>query len=167
MDLSPSGLAARALQTRALVRAPITLYRHGLGWVLGPRFLMLEHTGRRSGQARFVCLEVVDRPGPARIVIVSGFGGRAEWYRNLLADPACFVSTGRRQRVPAQARFMTSAEASAALGRYQHAHPGAWDRLRQVIEKATGHPAGQLPMVELLLDLAPAGTGRPPARDGS
>jgi hypothetical protein len=56
---------------------------------------------------------------------------------------------------------MTSAEASACLGRYQRAHPGAWDRLRQVIEKAAGHPVDQLPMVELLLDLAPAGTARP------
>lgn len=159
MDFSPSGLAAGALQTRAVARAPITLYRHGLGWVFGRRVLMLEHTGRRSGQARFVCLEVVDRPTPERVVIVSGFGERADWYRNLLADQACFVSVGRLQRVPARARFMTSVEASAALARYQRAHPKAWDRLRRAIEKAAGHPVDQLPMVELLLDLAPAGAG--------
>jgi len=48
---------------RAVVRAPITLYRHGLGWVPGRRALMLERTGRRSGQARFVCPEVAERPG--------------------------------------------------------------------------------------------------------
>lgn len=87
MDISPAALAARALRTRALVRAPITLYRHDLGWIFGQRILMLEHTGCRSGQARFACLEVVGRPGPERIIIVSGFGERAEWYRNLLADP--------------------------------------------------------------------------------
>ena len=75
---------------------------------------MLEHRGRRSGQARFVCLEVVDRPRPERIVIVSGFGERAEWYRNLRADPACFVSVGRLRRVPSQARFMTSGEIGRA-----------------------------------------------------
>lgn len=161
MDVSPSGLAARALQTRALVRAPITLYRHGLGWVFGRRILMLEHRGRTSGKARFVCLEVVDQPAPERVVIVSGFGEHAEWYRNLRADHACFVSIGRLRRVPAQARFMNSVEASAALDRYQHAHPRAWDQLRQVIEKAAGHPVDQLPMVEVLLDLARA--GRSPA----
>lgn len=155
MDFSPSAFAARALRTRALARAPITLYRHGLGWVFGQRALMMEHTGRRSGQARFVCLEVVERPSPERIVIVSGFGERAEWYRNLLADPRCFISMGRVRRAPARARFMTSEEASAALDRYQRAHPGAWHRLRQVIEKAVGHPVGQLPMVELLLVLIP------------
>jgi hypothetical protein len=50
---------------------------------------------------------------------------------------------------------MTSAEAPAAPGRYQRAHPGARDGLRQVIEKAAGHPAGQLPMAGLLPGLAP------------
>lgn len=94
MDISPAALAARALRTRALVRAPITLYQHDLGWIFGQRILMLEHTGRRSGQARFACLEVAGRPGPERIIIVSGFGERAEWYRNLLADPRCTVSIG-------------------------------------------------------------------------
>lgn len=154
VDLSPTGLAARALRTRAFVRAPIVLYLHGLGQVFGGRVLMLEHRGRHSGQARYVCLEVVDWSHPDRIVIVSGFGERAEWYRNLRADPACFVSVGRRRRLSAQARFMTPAEAAAALDRYQRAHPGAWERLRQAIEKAVGHPVGQLPMVELCLDLA-------------
>ena len=156
MDFSLSGVAARALTTRPLVRAPITLYRHGLGWVLGRRVLMLEHTGRRSGQARFVCLEVVERPAPERVAIVSGFGERVQWYQNLKAHPACLVSTGLLRRVPAQARFLAPGEALAVLGRYQSAHPGAWDRLRQAIEKATGHPAEQLPVVELRLDLAQA-----------
>jgi hypothetical protein len=111
--------------------------------------------GRRPGKTRFACLEVVARPSPDRILIVSGSGERAGRYRNLLADPACFVSAGRLQRVPAQARFMTSAGASAALGRYQRARPGARDGLRQVIENAAGHPAGQLPIAELLPGLAP------------
>ena len=141
------------MRTRAFVRAPIALYRRGLGPVFGERVLMLEHRGRRSGQARYVCLEVVDRPRPDRIVVVSGFGEQAEWYRNLRADPACFVSVGRRRRVPAQARFMAPAEAAITLDRYRRAHPGAWERLRQAIEKAVGHPVGQLPMVELLLEL--------------
>jgi deazaflavin-dependent oxidoreductase (nitroreductase family) len=95
----------------------------------------------------------VTRPGPERVVIVSGFGQRAEWYRNLQADPACFVSIGRLRRIPAHARFMTSSEASAALDHYQRVHPRAWDRLRQAIEKAAGYPVDQLPMVELHLDL--------------
>ena len=100
-------------------------------------------------------LEVVAWPGPGRFLIVSGSGERAGRYRNLRADPACLVGAGRLQRVPAQARFMTSAEASAALGRYPRAHRGARDGRRQVIEKAAGQSAGQLPVAELLPGLAP------------
>ncbi|TPX00919.1 nitroreductase family deazaflavin-dependent oxidoreductase, partial [Schumannella luteola] len=79
MDLSPSGIAARALRTRWFVRAPIGLYRRGLGWIMGDRILMLEHTGRTSGEPRFVCLEIVERSADDRLRIVSGFGERAQW----------------------------------------------------------------------------------------
>jgi len=37
---------------RWLARFPIPLLRHGFGWVLGPRFLLLEHIGRHTGLAR-------------------------------------------------------------------------------------------------------------------
>ncbi len=154
MDLSLSGIGARALRTRWFVRAPIWLYRHGLGWLLGSRILMLEHTGRSSGQPRYVCLEIVERPAPDRIVIVSGFGERAQWYRNLQAEPHCFVSTGRMRRAPAVARLLTGSEASAALERYQQQHPRDWEMLRGAIEKAVGHPVQGLPMVELQLETA-------------
>lgn len=152
MDLSLFGIGARALRIRWLVRAPIWLYRRGLGRLLGARFLMLEHTGRVSGEPRFVCLEVVDRPSPDRIVVVSGFGGRAQWYRNLEAEPECFVSTGRMRRRPAVARFLSEAEASAALERYVRAHPRDGELLRGAIEKAVGHLVQSLPMVELQVE---------------
>lgn len=151
MDLSLSGLGARVLRTRSLVRAPIALYRAGLGWLLGSRILMLEHRGRSSGLRRYVCLEVVERPSPDRIVIVSGFGERAQWYRNLKAHPRCFVSSGRVRRASARARLLDAEESAAALDRYRQAHPRDWEVLRGVIEKAVGHPVQGLPMVELQL----------------
>ncbi|WP_292652137.1 nitroreductase family deazaflavin-dependent oxidoreductase, partial [Nocardioides sp.] len=89
-------VVSRLLQTRAVVRAPIWLYRHRAGWLLGSRMLMLEHIGRRSGVPRYVCLEVVERPSEHEIVVVSGFGTEAQWYRNLQAEPACRVSIGKR-----------------------------------------------------------------------
>ena len=52
--------AAALLRVRWLVRAPIWLYRAGLGFVFGSRFLLLQHRGRRTGQVRQVMLEVVD-----------------------------------------------------------------------------------------------------------
>jgi hypothetical protein len=42
--------------TRLAMRAPIGLYRVGLGGLLGTRFLLLEHVGRSSGPARLLPL---------------------------------------------------------------------------------------------------------------
>lgn len=145
-------VAARLLQTRWFVRAPIWLYRCGLGRLVGTRIVMLEHTGRKSGLPRYVCLEVVERPGPDTIVIVSGFGPRSQWYQNLEALPECKVSIGRRRAVPATTRMMSDDEARAVLDRYQSAHPNAWKRLSGAIEKADGHPVDGLPMIELTLE---------------
>lgn len=144
-----SRLGARALQTRWIVRAPISLYRAGLGFVFGSRLLMLQHTGRRSGTPRFVVLEVVDHPAPGEYVIVSGFGATAQWYRNIQADPRVRVWTGFRRGVPATATPMTDSESAAALDHYIQQHPKAWDKLRGTIEHATGSPVDTLPMVAL------------------
>lgn len=151
MEFTTSAVSARLLRTRKFVRAPIWLYRRRLGWLLGSRILMLEHLGRASGQARYVCLEVVERPGLDVILVASGFGTQAQWYRNLRAHPACFVSIGRRTRVPATARFMSDEESAEALGRYRVAHPQASEQLMDTIEHMAGGPVVSLPMVELTL----------------
>lgn len=142
-------LLARVLRTRRLVRAPIWLYRRGLGGLMGSRILMLEHVGRISGEQRFVCLEVVERPNPDTFVVVSGFGERAQWYRNVIANPQCWVTSGWGSRLPALATAMNAAESADALTRYQAAHPRAWENLRGAIEEATGSPVTSLPMVRL------------------
>jgi hypothetical protein len=59
-----ASLTGRMLRTRRLVRAPIWLYRARLGFLFGPRLIMLEHTARKSGARCYVVLEVVDRPSP-------------------------------------------------------------------------------------------------------
>lgn len=127
--------------------------------MFGGRLLLLEHVGRSSGQPRFVCLEVVERPSPESVVIVSGFGSKAQWFRNLSAEPRCYVSIGRRHRSPARARFMSDEESAATLSGYQRQHPGAWRHLKGAIEQAVGGQVDRLPMVELVLD--PAAQGRP------
>ncbi len=141
------------------MRGLIWMYRHGWGPLLGPRLLMVEHVGRTTGRPRYVCLEVVDRPRPDTIVIVSGFGARAQWYRNLRATPRCHVSTGRLRRVSADARFLPDDDAARVLARYRQAHPQLWRRLRGAIEHTVGRPVDSLPMVELTLATAP---GAPP-----
>lgn len=144
-------LGAKMLRTRWLVRAPIRLYRAGLGFLFGSRMLMLSHTGRRSGATRFVVLEVVDRPTPDQLIIVSGFGTDAQWYRNIQADPHVRVWIGTRRGLPAIATPMSSGESAAALARYAERHPVAWNRLRATIEEATRAPVDSLPMVRVQL----------------
>ncbi|MFI1920226.1 nitroreductase family deazaflavin-dependent oxidoreductase [Nocardia sp. NPDC020380] len=142
---------ARALRTRWVVRAPIGLYRAGLGFLFGSRLLMLQHTGRRTGARRYVVLEVVDHPAPAEYIVVSGFGSAAQWYRNITANPRVRISVGTRRNVPATATPMTNEESGLALDRYIEHHPRAWDKLRGTIEAATGTPVSTLPMVRLLI----------------
>ncbi|NKY89317.1 nitroreductase family deazaflavin-dependent oxidoreductase [Nocardia veterana] len=146
-----AALGARALRTRALARAPIALYRAGLGFLFGRRLLMMEHIGRSSGAKRYVVLEVVDHPAPTDYVVASGFGVRAQWYRNIEARPEVRVWTGLRRAVPGRAESMNAADSAAALEQYRRAHPAAWANLRAVIERATGAPVDTLPMVRLRL----------------
>jgi deazaflavin-dependent oxidoreductase (nitroreductase family) len=110
--------------TRFMMRAPIGLYRVGLGGLLGRRFLLLEHTGRRSGVARRTMLEVMERDDTDAPIIVSGFGDRSDWYRNITADPAVAYTSGRR-RVEATAKRLGPAEALAVFERYRVEHPKA------------------------------------------
>ncbi|MBO0880210.1 MAG: nitroreductase family deazaflavin-dependent oxidoreductase [Mycobacterium sp.] len=145
----------KALRTRWFVRAPIGLYRVGLGFVFGSRMLPLQHTGRVSGRPRYVVLEVVEHPAADEYVVVSGFGVKAQWYRNIHADPRVRVSCGTRRNVPATATPLSSAESAAALRCYAAAHPTAWDKLRTTIERAVGQPVDTLPMVRLNLTHSP------------
>jgi deazaflavin-dependent oxidoreductase (nitroreductase family) len=63
---------------------------------LGGRFVLLKHTGRRSGVVRQTVLEVVDHDDAfAQVVVCSGWGERSDWYRNVSADPSIsFESKG-------------------------------------------------------------------------
>lgn len=146
------------LHTRALARAPIALYRAGVGPLLGSRMLMLEHVGRVSGLRRYVALEVLLRPGPRRYVIVSGLGTRSQWYRNVLAHPHVRVSTGWRRRAPATVRQLPASDAHAVFDWYAAAHPRLWASFEQVMSDAVGplaageELADRIPLLEVTLD---------------
>ncbi|ORX08023.1 nitroreductase [Mycolicibacillus trivialis] len=151
-----AGVGAALLRSRRFTRAPIWLYRLRLGALLGPRLLLLEHRGRSSGLARHVVLEVIGHPSPRRYVVASGFGERAQWFRNVRADPRVRVTIGSHAPAPATARVLDQREADRALGDYIAAHPGTWDRFKSVLEQTLGAEVTEvdtpLPMVELALD---------------
>lgn len=150
MQLSEIG--GNALRTRWFVRAPIALYRAGLGFAFGQRMLMLTHRGRKSGAWRFVVLEVVERPSRDSYVVASGFGADAQWYRNVRADPRVGVSVGFGLSRPARAVPLDEAEVAETLERYRRDRPRTWAVLKSTIESATGRPVASLPMVRFDLD---------------
>lgn len=129
---------AAVLRVRWIVRAPVWLYRARLGFVFGGRFLMLEHRGRKSGARRYVVLEVIDHPSPGRYVVVSGFGARSHWFRNITHTPTVrLYLRGHRPR-PATAHRLDPEPAGVALDRYATAHPRSWAKLRPVLEHTLG-----------------------------
>ncbi|MFI9535714.1 nitroreductase family deazaflavin-dependent oxidoreductase [Nocardia fusca] len=146
-----ASVGAKLLQSRWIVRSPIWLFRARLGFLFGGRLLLLEHIGRKSGARRYVALETVDRPDADTVVIASGFGETAQWYRNLLAEPRCRVSIGGRYRVPAVARTVDREAAAAVLDGYRIRHPKAYRKLSGIIEGATGRDIDTVPLVELSL----------------
>lgn len=129
---------AALLRVRWFVRAPIWLYRARLGIIFGHRLLMLEHVGRRTARRRFVVLEVVDHPTPHRYVVVSGFGTRSQWFRNVEAHPLVRVYLASHPPELATAQRLDAAAGTAALERYAGAHPRAWAKLRPVLEDTLG-----------------------------
>ena len=101
-----------------LFRAPVRLYRWGLGWLLGKRLLMLTHTGRRTGLRRQTLLEVVEyRDQGPEVVVVSGFA-QSDWLRNIEARPGEEVDVGSRH-FRASHRFLGEEEAMRVIERYE------------------------------------------------
>jgi deazaflavin-dependent oxidoreductase (nitroreductase family) len=150
--------AARLLRTRSLMRAPIWIFKARAGALLGRRLLMLEHIGRKSGARRDVVLEVVDHPKPEIFVVASGFGHRAQWFRNIEANPRVRVYVGSHAPAEATARVLDQHETDSVLAGYRHRHPRAWARFKPVLEQTLGRPindtGAELPLVELRLDAA-------------
>jgi len=125
---------------RRLLRAPRHLYRHRLGWLLGHRFLQLSHQGRRTGRQHHTVLEVVryDR-ATGEATVVSGFGARSDWFRNLQAGSEAVVSIGR-SRAPARYRIVDADEATDVIADYERRAGLARPVVRAALSRLLGWP---------------------------
>ena len=118
---------------RAFMRFPIYLYRAHLGWIFGERFLMLSHTGRKSGLERFVVLEVVNQDKENKIFYVAAaWGEKADWYRNILENPKVMVQV-KNQRYTAHAERISPEAALENLWVYARKYPKAFTQLIKTI----------------------------------
>lgn len=120
---------------RFLLRLPILFYRLHLGWLLGNRFLLLKHIGRKSGLTRETVLEVLRYDKQSKTYIVaSGWGEGAQWYRNIVANPSVEIKSGWR-RMRAKARRVSHEEAERELRAYAERHPIAY---RAIVSRLLG-----------------------------
>jgi deazaflavin-dependent oxidoreductase (nitroreductase family) len=139
-------IIAAALQTRWLMRLPIPLFRAGFGWLFGDRLVLIEHRGRKTGERRFVVVEVVGRE-PRALRVASGFGRRAQWYRNIESNGVAFLTVGGHRRTAASARLLDPAASERAVHAYADLHPRAWRHLHAAMVIAQGGVA-RIPIVE-------------------
>ena len=99
---------------RWFFRAPVVLYRVGLGGLM-PMQLMLTTVGRKSGQPRRAVVDVLRHDKATdTYYVVSAYGERSDWYRNLQANPAVQAQV-RCRKFSARATTLPEEEAEEFL----------------------------------------------------
>jgi deazaflavin-dependent oxidoreductase (nitroreductase family) len=121
--------------SRWAYRLPRWLFHLHLGWILGGRFLLLVHQGRKSGLPRQAVLEVLshDRVRNSYCVF-AGWGERADWVRNVEKTPEVSITVGRH-RFTAIARRLPPTEVEEAVLDYARRYPIA----RRVLPRLMGY----------------------------
>ena len=122
---------------RWFLRAPIHLYKAKLGWMLGGRFMLIEHIGRKSKAPRFTVVETVshDRESDTYYAC-SGWGERSDWFQNLMHDPHATITIGTRKFSTLAVRVDPDA-ATPVLADYQARHPAAF---KELFKRMMGRP---------------------------
>lgn len=118
-------------------KVPTLLYRIGLGRLLGKRFLLLVHRGRKSGLERRAVLEVIEcEAGPRSAVVLSGWGDRSQWFRNLQAAPPLAVEVGGESWLRPRFEVLEPDRAVEVVEEYRRDHP----LLMSVLDRFFGWP---------------------------
>lgn len=127
VEKPPGGL------TKFMLRMPITLYRLGLGWMLGGRFMLLNHIGRKSGEVRQTVIEVVEHDSQTdTYYAVSGWGFKSQWYQNLMVTPDVRIQVGKR-KLHVHAETLTPEDGIQILLDYRKKHSMAARELSKVM----------------------------------
>jgi deazaflavin-dependent oxidoreductase (nitroreductase family) len=76
---------------RSMFKAPLILWRMGLGPVIGRIMLVITHTGRKSSLPRHTMVEYHMLDGVK--YVPCAFGPRSDWFKNITADPRVTIQT--------------------------------------------------------------------------
>src|SRR5215469_2408873 len=105
---------------RVLFLIPTYLYRLRCGWLLGHRFLLLVHVGRRTRRLRYTVLEILEfRRQTPEVIVMSAFGPNADWLRNIEAAPCAEVVVVGSKCFAAVHRVVKGDEAAAVIAAYE------------------------------------------------
>lgn len=122
----------------SLFRAPSHLYDWRLGWLLGRRLCRITHVGRKSGRRYRTVVEVVGRDkASGELMVVCGFGHRADWYQNLHANNTAEIEIGFR-RFDAAWRELVIDEAEPVMAAYERRNRLAMPLVRRILSAVVG-----------------------------
>jgi deazaflavin-dependent oxidoreductase (nitroreductase family) len=109
---------------RAILRAPVLIFRLRLGGLFGGCMLLLETVGRSTGRVRRTVIEVA-RADPAahQYWVIAGWGRGSDWYRNALANPPRLIDTGRDRVAAPAVHELDEGERLELLRDYQTRNP--------------------------------------------
>ena len=103
-----------------LFKTPILLYRLGLGFIVGRLFMIMTTFGRKSGAPRRTAIKFHEFKG--KPTVMSGWGTKTDWYRNLQSNPLATVQTWRGAQSVRARRIDLDKELARAF-RWAQANP--------------------------------------------
>ncbi len=104
------------------MKLPLIGYRLGLGRMLGQRFMLLTHAGRKSGKTYRTVLAVLHFDERSRELWAVSPWNASNWYRNIQAAPALEVESAGVRYAPLQ-RSLSPEEIAAAFVEFRGRYP--------------------------------------------
>lgn len=121
-------------------RLPICMYRWGFGGLLGHRFLLLTHFGRKTGSPHETVLEVMEyRSQGPEVVVMGGFGRQSDWVQNIEATPRAHIDIGR-EHFEASVRPLGEKEAVSVVRGYECRNRWLAPVVRFTLSRLVGWP---------------------------
>ena len=109
-----------------LFKVPVWLHKMGLGgWerLVGAQWMLITTKGRKTGKLRHTMVDVMDYDKASdTYYIEAAYGARADWYKNIQANPIFEAKVGRR-KFKARAGALTTEGASEMLVQFYRSKP--------------------------------------------